>query len=142
MKIICESCSCLAHLASTWNMYPLALFSSQSYLNVLSLFDFFSHSKLSAAHFWDILHRYKLFDSKHVGYIDFLYLLESFIYLSFIFTYQWLAWITPPFLSIFLPFVAYQYWLIILILFQAFSIMLAMLILVLLNNEQDKVHMF
>lgn len=103
---------------------------------------FFSHSKLSTAHFWDILHRYKLFDSKRVGYIDFLYLLESFIYLSFVFTYRWLAWIIPPFVSIFLPFVAYQYWLIILILFRAFSIMLAMLILVLINNEQDQVHMF
>ena len=45
-------------------------------------------------------------------------------------------------LLFFLPFVAYQHWLLILILFQYFSSLLAMLILVLIKSILDQIYMF
>ena len=77
------------------------------------------------------------FESQYIKYDDYLLSLETLVDLLFAFPYRWISWGIPP-LLLFLPFVGYQYWLIILNLYQLNSHMFVMLILVLIKSEQDQ----
>ena len=77
------------------------------------------------------------FESQYIKYDDYLLSLETLVDLLFAFPCRWISWDIPP-LVLFLPFVGYQYWLIILNLYQLNSHMFVMLILVLIKSEQDQ----
>ena len=112
-------------------------------INILIIFYevFFTHLKSFAGNFLDIPHPCKLFASKYPRCYDSMFLSQFFIYLLFAFTYLSIAWHIPPLIP-FSTSITYQYWLIILILLLSFLNKLVMLILDLIKNERDQVHIF